>query len=82
VSSLAMETQELLVRLDQHCGSFPEDLVAEVITRREEVTPRFLEILENIDRNPEPWLADSPGMIHIYAYICWRYSAKHVPIRC
>lgn len=67
MSSLAMETQELLARLDQHRGSFPEDLVAEVITRREEVTPRFLEILENIDRNPEPWLADSPGMVHIYA---------------
>jgi hypothetical protein len=61
-----METQELLARLDQHCGSFPEDLVAEVITRREEVTPRFLEILEDIDRNPEPWLADNRGMLHIY----------------
>lgn len=67
MSSLAIEIQELLARLDQHCGSFPEDLVAEAIARREEVTPRFLEILEDIDRNPEPWLADHRGMLHIYA---------------
>jgi hypothetical protein len=62
-----MDIQELLARLEQHEGSFPKDLVAEVIARREEVTPRFLEILEDIDRNPEPWLADGGRMIPIYA---------------
>jgi hypothetical protein len=62
-----MEIQELLARLDQHEGSFPEDLVAEVIARREEVTLRFLAILEDIDRNPEPWLTEGGRMIHLYA---------------
>lgn len=62
-----METQELLARLDRHRGSFPKDLLAEVIARREEVIPRFLEIVEDIDTNPEPWLADDGRMIHIYA---------------
>jgi len=62
-----MDIQELLARLDQHRGSFPEDLVAEVIARREEVIPRLLAILEDIDRDPEPWLADEGGMLHIWA---------------
>jgi hypothetical protein len=62
-----MDMQELLAGLDQHKGSFPRDLVAEVITRQEEVTPRFLEILDDIDKNPGPWLADDGRMIHIYA---------------
>jgi hypothetical protein len=62
-----MDIQELLARLEHHEGSFPKDLVAEAIARREEVTPRFLEILEDIDRNPEPWLAEDGRMIHIYA---------------
>lgn len=65
--AFALETQELFARLDQHKDSFPHDLVAELIARREEVTPRFLEILEDIDKNPEPWLADDQRMIHIYA---------------
>ena len=43
-----METQELLERLDRHRGSYLEDLLAEVIARREEVIPRLLEILEDI----------------------------------
>jgi len=62
-----MDIHELLARLDQHQGSFPKDLVEEAIARREEVTLRFLEILEDLDRNPEPWLADDGRMIHIYA---------------
>src|SRR3989442_585508 len=65
--TVVMEIQDLLARLDRHRGSFPEDLVAEVIARREEVIPRFLETLEEIDRNPEPCLADDGRMIHIYA---------------
>ena len=47
-----MDIEELLVRLDLHDGSFPEDLVAALIARRDEATPRFLEILADIDRNP------------------------------
>lgn len=62
-----MDIQELLARLDRHRGSFPGNLVAEVIARRQEVIPRFLEILEEIDRSPGPWLADDGRMIHIYA---------------
>jgi len=62
-----MDIQELLARLDRHRGSFPGNLVAEVIARRQEVIPRFFEILEEIDRSPGPWLADDGRMIHIYA---------------
>jgi hypothetical protein len=65
--TIVMDIHELFARLDRHCGSFPEDLLAEVTARREEVIPRFLEILEDIDRNPEPWLADDKRMIHVYA---------------
>jgi hypothetical protein len=63
-----MDLEELLARLDEHDGSFPEDLVAEVIARREEVTLRLLGILEDIHRDPEPWLADEEGMLHIWAF--------------
>lgn len=62
-----MQIQELLARLEEHKGSFPKDLIAEVIARRVEATPRFLGMLEDIDQNPEPWLADPGRMIHIYA---------------
>jgi hypothetical protein len=73
-----METQELLERLDRHRGSYPEDLLAEVIARREEVIPGFLEILEDIDRNPEPWLVDDGRMIHIYAlYLLAMFRETH-----
>jgi hypothetical protein len=34
------------------------DLVEEAMVRREEVPLRFLEIPEDLDRNPEPWLVD------------------------
>ena len=64
-----MDIDELFARLDdEQAGSFPEDLVAEVIARREEVTPRLLGILEDIDRNPQPWLADGDRMLHIWAF--------------
>ena len=62
-----MEIQELLSRLDKHRGSFPQDLVAEAVARREEVIPILLETLEAIDNDPEPWLADQRRMVHIHA---------------
>jgi hypothetical protein len=62
-----MDIDEILASLDRHTGSFPRDVVEEVIARREEVTPRFLKILEDIDNDPESWLADDDRMIHIYA---------------
>lgn len=65
--TVIMDIDEILAHLDRHTGSFPKDGVEEVIARREEVTPRFLEILEDIDNDPESWLADDDRMIHIYA---------------
>lgn len=62
-----MDMEELLARLGKHDGSFPTDLVSEVIARRDEVIPRLLGILEDVDRDPEPWLADEKGMLHIWA---------------
>ena len=62
-----MEIQELLSRLDTHRGSFPQDLVAEAVARRQAVIPILLETLEAIDNDPEPWLADQRRMVHIHA---------------
>jgi|SRR5665213_3328198 len=62
-----MEIRELLACLDQHRGSFPKDLVAEAVARREEVIPILLETLEAVDRDPESWLADQRRMVHIHA---------------
>jgi hypothetical protein len=62
-----MEIEELFSRLDRHRGSFPQDLVEEAIRGREEVIPAFLEILDDINKNPDPWAADEGRMVHIYA---------------
>lgn len=63
----AMELNDLFLRLDQHKDSFPSDLVNEAIARREEVIPAFLKILEDIDKDPGPWIEDRGRMIHIFA---------------
>jgi hypothetical protein len=62
-----MEIAELFARLESHRGPFPTELIEEVIFRREETVPAFLEILADIEKNPESWLADQDRMIHIYA---------------
>jgi hypothetical protein len=62
-----MEPRELIARLDQHRGSFPEQLVAEAIARQEEIIPVLLQILEDVERDAEPWLVDESRMDHIYA---------------
>jgi len=62
-----MEIQELLKRLDTHRGSFPNDLVSEIISRQEEAIPILLATLENVEKNPDPWLADQFRMGHVYA---------------
>lgn len=64
-----MDVEELLARLDsERDGPFPAGLIAEAIARREDVTPRLLAILEGIDRDPAPWLAEAAGMLHIWAF--------------
>lgn len=65
--TIVTDIQELLERLDWQRGSFSADLVAEVIARRGEGIRRNLEILEDVGRNPEPWLVDGGRMVHIYA---------------
>jgi len=62
-----MEIRELLARLDHHRGSFPGDLVAEAVARRDEIIPILLETLESIESDPEPWLAGRQRMVHIHA---------------
>lgn len=62
-----MEIRELLACLDRHRGPFPGDLVTEIVSRREEAIPVLLQMLEQIDTNPEPWVADQQRMDHIYA---------------
>lgn len=62
-----MEIRELLHRLDRHCGSFPSDLLAQATSRRDEIVPELLRILETIDQDPQPWLADESRFIHIHS---------------
>lgn len=62
-----MEIRELLALLDKYQGPFPEHLVAQAVARREEIIPALLETLEEVARDPEPWLADQERMGHIYA---------------
>jgi hypothetical protein len=62
-----MDIKELFEQLDHHQRSFPHDLVAEAITRQDEITLPLLEILEDVDRNPDQWAADQERMIHVFA---------------
>jgi len=62
-----VDIPELLARLDERSGLFPHELVREAVARREEVIPHLLAILEDVDRDPEPWLADQQTMRHVWA---------------
>lgn len=64
---LAMEILELLDRLDRHFDSFPTELAAEAVARREEIIPELLNILDDIECHPERWL-DNGRIVHIYAF--------------
>src|SRR5579862_3746845 len=65
-----MQIQEILALLDSHRGSFPKVLIDEIISRREEAIPILLAILEDLERNPEPYIEDEISMAHIYAMYC------------
>jgi len=62
-----MQIDELFDHLDKHRGSFPSQAIAECIAGKEEVLPRLLQVLEDVDNNPEKWRADQSRMIHIHA---------------
>lgn len=63
--SSPIEIHELLRSLESHRGSFPARLTEEVIARKEETIPAFLQILENVADDPAPWLGER--MIHVFA---------------
>ncbi|MGH9794383.1 MAG: DUF1186 domain-containing protein [Candidatus Acidiferrales bacterium] len=63
-----MRIEELLAGLNQPRDAFPNELIAELISRRAEAIPLLLGLLEALDRDPGLWLADGKRMDHIYAF--------------
>ena len=49
-----MDIRGFLALLDLHQTPFPKEAIAEFIARRKEGTPQFLEILEEVEREPRP----------------------------
>ncbi|MCP4750059.1 MAG: DUF1186 domain-containing protein [Proteobacteria bacterium] len=64
---LSMDIDEIISELEHWNGVFPEKAVVEAIKRREEITPRLLEILKNAAENPQKLLDDNQYWGHIYA---------------
>lgn len=62
-----MDVQEILTRLERIEDCFPEAAVQEAVTRRDDIIPPLLEVLETVARDPESFASDGDRMIHIYA---------------
>jgi Protein of unknown function (DUF1186)/SEC-C motif len=62
-----MELQQILTSLDRNAGRYERDAVSEATARCDEITPALLAVLEDIARDPEPFLDDEDRIIHIYA---------------
>lgn len=62
-----MDVQEILSHLERIEDCFPEAAVQEAVTRRDDIIPSLLEVLEAVARDPESFASDPNRMIHIYA---------------
>ena len=62
-----MELQQILDAFERNTGRYEREAVSEAILRRDEIIPALLGVLEEIARNPEPFLDDEDRIIHIYA---------------
>lgn len=60
--------EDLLEDLDDYTGFTKYDLVDEAVSRREEITPHLLAVLERILADPEAWLEEEHD-IHCYALV-------------
>jgi len=62
-----MEVQEILSHLERNEGHFARSAVREAVSRRDEIIPPLLEVLESAARDPQSFARDPNRMIHLYA---------------
>jgi uncharacterized protein DUF1186/SEC-C motif-containing protein len=62
-----MELQQILTSLDRNAGRYEREAVSAAIACRDEIIPALLAVLEDVARDPEPFLHDEDRIIHIYA---------------
>jgi hypothetical protein len=62
-----MNVEEVLGELDRSQTKVPRIALEEAAAHREEIIPRLLAVLEEVAKNPEPFLHDQEGNLHIYA---------------
>lgn len=67
LSGNPMDVQEILSRLERTEDRFPEAAVQEAVTRRDDIIPSLLEVLEAVARDPQSFASDGDRTIHIYA---------------
>ena len=62
-----METAEILHQFERATGKFPRAAVEAAVTRREEITPELLRVLEETVERAEQLDAEGDYMAHLYA---------------
>ena len=61
-----MDLKEILSHLERNEGYFPRAAVQEAVDHRDQIIPALLGVLENVVKNPEPFV-DRNRFMHIYA---------------
>ena len=62
-----MDLQEILKTLQHNDGRYPREAISEALLRRDEIIPALLAVLDDVRRDPDPYLRDTDLFIHIYA---------------
>jgi hypothetical protein len=62
-----MDVEEILAELDRNHPQVPRMALEEAVTHREEIIPRLLAVLEEVAKDPAPFLDDQNRNIHVYA---------------
>lgn len=62
-----MDVDEILAELDRNHDEMPRVALEEAAAHREEIVPRLLAVLEEVARDPVPFMEDQDRNIHIYA---------------
>jgi hypothetical protein len=62
-----MDLEAILTQMERNEGHFPQTALEEAATCREEIIPRLLGVLEDVEKDPQPYATDQKRMIHIYA---------------
>ena len=62
-----MDVEEILAQLDRKHTQVPRIALEEAAAHREEIIPRLFAVLEEVAKDPTPFLDDQNRNIHIYA---------------